>query len=123
MKAILAIALLSLLALAGCSGSGPQTPSQDADGNYVIHLTSANKFTPMNAKVPAGSNVTWVNDGGIHDVTAHDGSWSSDDTATGLGHKMAKGESFSKQFLTPGTYDYHCENHISMGMKGTLLVE
>lgn len=124
MKLLLAISLLTLLALAGCSGSGgAEVPSRDADGNYVIHLSAGNKFSPMVAKIPAGSSVSWVNDAGVHDVTAQDGSWSSDDAETGLGHKMAAGETFQKQFVTPGEYDYECQLHSSQGMKGTIIVE
>lgn len=124
MKALLAVALLLLLALAGCSGSGPQTPSMDAEGNYVIHLTAGNKFSPMLAKVPVNSTVVWVNDGGVHDVTAHDGAWSSDDvTAPGLGHKMQKGDRYVRTFTEAGDVDYHCVIHASTGMTGTLTVE
>ena len=124
MKLLLALSLLTLLALAGCSGSGgAQVPSQDANGNYVIHLNSGNKFSPMVAKVPAGATVSWVDDSGVHDVTAHDESWSSDDEETGLGHKMSAGDHFEKQFVTPGEYDYHCQLHSGQGMKGTIIVE
>ena len=124
MKLLVAATLLAALALAGCSGSGgAQVPDQDSDGNYVVHLSVNNKFTPMVAKVPAGATILWVNDGGVHDVTAHDGSWSSDDDDTGLGHKRAEGDEFAKQFAEPGEYDYHCQLHSSSGMKGTIVVE
>ena len=124
MKALVAVALLSLVALAGCSGSGPQTPAQDAEGNYLVHMSAGNKFSPMIAKVPVGASVSWVNDGGVHDVTAHDGSWSSDDaTSPGLGHKMQKGERYTRTFDQAGEVEYHCVIHASTGMKGTLIVE
>lgn len=124
MKVLLALAFVTVLALAGCSGSGgTQVPPQDADGNYVIRLSSSNKFSPMVARVPAGATVSWVNDAGVHDVTAQDGSWSSDDSETGLGRKMAAGDSFQKQFVTPGEYEYECGLHASQGMKGTIIVE
>ena len=121
MKALLAIALLGTLALAGCSGSGGDAtvPAQDGDGNYVIHMTASNKFTPMVAKVPVGATVKWVGDGGIHDVTAHDDSWSSDDE----GSKLQAGDSYTHTFTAAGEVDYHCQLHASAGMKGTIVVE
>lgn len=122
MKALLAIALLGTLALAGCSGSSGEAtvPAQDAEGNYVIHMTASNKFSPMVAKVPVGATVKWVNDGGVHDVTADDGSWGSDDD---LGRKTQPGDSYTHTFTVAGEVDYHCELHRSAGMKATIVVE
>ena len=124
MKALLAAVLtLSTLALAGCSGGGTATPSMDAEGRYVIHLTASNRFSPANAEVPANATVVFVNDGGVHDVSAKDGSWSSDDLAGGgLGHKMQPGESYVRTFGGAGDVEYVCKLHSSQGMKGTLHV-
>lgn len=122
MKALVALVTLLALLLAGCSGSGPQTPATDEQGRYVIHLTPGNRFSPANAQVPAGATVAFVNDGGVHDVTAHDDSWSSDDTVGGLGHKMQPGESYERKFGSAGDVDYHCALHASQGMKGTIHV-
>ncbi len=122
MKALLAVLVLSALALAGCSGGGPATPATDSEGRYVIHLTAGNRFSPANAQVPAKATVLFVNDGGVHDVTAHDDSWSSDDVVGGLGHKMQPGDSYQHTFATAGVVDYHCGLHASQGMKGTLHV-
>ena len=121
MKALLALALVAALA-AGCSGStpGPVTPPTDAQGHYVIHLLSSNQFSPKDAKVPVGANVTWVHDGGAqHDIV--DGgsppAFSSDDD---LGHPVGPGQSYSHKFTVAGTYHYHCNFHT--GMEGTLTV-
>lgn len=123
MKLLFGLLAVGLL-LAGCTSSaGPVEPSMDDEGRYVIHMTAANRFTPMDAKVPAGATVVWVVDGGVHDVTAHDGSWSSDSTTNGgLGKKMGKGDEFVRTFADAGAVDYHCELHASVGMKGTLHV-
>lgn len=123
MKLLVAFLAVAAFALAGCSTTdGAVTPNMDAEGRYVIHLTAANRFSPADAKVPANATVIWVNDGGVHDVTAHDDSWSSDDIVGGLGHKMKEGEAFEKQFVTPGDYEYHCQMHASQGMTGTIHV-
>lgn len=121
MKAFLVLAAASLL-LAGCSGGagGAQVPDQDDEGRYVIHMTSGNRFVPADAKVPAGATVVWVNDGGVHDVTAHDESWSSDKD---LGRKIQAGQEYERTFDAAGEVEYHCAIHASTGMAGTLHVE
>jgi manganese oxidase len=114
MKALLALALLCL-AVAGCSGapSGPATPTQDAQGHYVIHMTSANQFSPRDAKVPVGANVTWVHDGGAqHNVVDKAGAFTSETLGTG--------QSYAHKFDAAGTYHYHCAFH--SGMEATLTV-
>lgn len=118
MKLLVVLAALAALTLAGCSGSGGDgsVPEQDAQGRYVIHMTANNRFTPADAKVPTGATVVWVNDGGVHDVTAHDDSWKSP-------RFMQEGTSYERRFTSPGTYEYHCDLHASQGMTGTLIVE
>jgi plastocyanin len=70
-------------------------------------------YGPAVLTVPAGSSVTWVNEGvALHTVTARDGSFDS-----GL---MATGDSFTRTFTQPGTYEYFCTLH--PGMIGTLVV-
>ena len=36
---------------------------------------------------------------------------------------MPPGSSYIVRFLTPGTYDYHCEFHLAQGMTGTVVVQ
>jgi plastocyanin len=118
MKAFLALALVSALA-AGCSSStsGPVTPQTDAQGHYVIHMLVSNQFSPKDAKVPVGANVTWVHDGGAqHNVVDLGGSFTSDD----LGHTVGPGQSYTHKFASAGTYHYHCAFH--SGMEATLTV-
>jgi plastocyanin len=114
MKPILALALVAAL-FAGCSGSttsGPITPQKDAQGNYVIHMMASNLFSPADAKVPVGANVTWVHDGGAaHNVVDLGGSFRSQAVSSG---------SYAHTFATAGTFHYHCEFH--NGMDGTLTV-
>lgn len=118
MKLLLALAAVAALLLAGCNGGsdGGSTPETDGQGRYVIHMTANNRFTPADAKVPVGATVVWVNDGGVHDVTAHDDAWKSP-------RLMPEGASYERRFTTPGTYEYHCDLHASQGMTATLVVE
>ncbi|MEK6976321.1 MAG: plastocyanin/azurin family copper-binding protein [Candidatus Thermoplasmatota archaeon] len=113
MKLLFALVAATLL-VAGCAKpGGASVPEQDAEGRYVIHLTSANKFTPADAKVPLNATVLWDNAAGVHDVTAHDGSWKSP-------RAMSPGTNYQHTFAAAGEYDYHCTLH--SGMVGTIHV-
>ena len=64
-------------------------------------------YAPASITVKVGSTVTWTNrDSAAHTVTADDGSFGSKAIATG--------GTFSRTFLTAGTYTYHCAIHPSM---------
>ena len=104
----------------GCSGSGGTgtVPPTDSQGRYVIHMTSANQFSPANAKVPVGSTVVWMHDGSAnHDVQANDGSFSSGPTAG-----LKEGDSFEHKFDAAGSFAYFCTVHQGSGMHGTIVV-
>lgn len=114
MKLLLALLATSAFLLAGCTGSSDgSVPAQDDQGRYVIHMTASQRFTPSHAEVPVGAKVLWVNDGGVHDVTGHDG-WESP-------RLMPEGATYERTFAEAGSYEYHCTLH--SGMTGTLHVE
>lgn len=119
MKALAAVALLSLVLLAGCGApAGPAAPPTDAEGRYVIDMTSGNRFSPSQAKVPVGATVVWEHKGGApHDVQAEDGSFSS-----GPIGGLTDGEEFAHQFNETGTFTYYCHVHQGSGMTATLTV-
>jgi plastocyanin len=118
MKALLALALLSFLMLAGCGTPAATTPPTDGEGRYVIEMTSGNQFSPAKAQVPVGATVVWEHRGGApHDVQARDGSFSS-----GPVGGLTEGEEFPHQFNETGTFSYFCHVHEGSGMKGTLTV-
>jgi len=71
-------------------------------------------FAPRTITVKVGNTVTWTNGDSVgHTATADDDSFD-----TGL---LAKGQSGSVTFDTPGTYTYFCTPHPNM--KATVLVE
>lgn len=89
------------------------TDEATAGGEEAIAIEGF-AFGPAELTVPAGTTVTWTNnDGAPHTVTADDGSFGSENLATG--------DTFSFTFDTPGTYTYHCEIHPSM--TATITVE
>ena len=70
------------------------------------------QFQPHSVTIVQGGTVTWTNeDSAVHDVSFTDGST----------RDLKKGESYSKTFSKPGTYDYRCNIHPAM--KGTVVVK
>jgi plastocyanin len=71
-------------------------------------------FTPQNLTVEVGDTVTWTNEV----ITGHDttcqGVWASP--------LLARRQTFSFTFTTPGTFNYICTPHVSFGMTGRITV-
>lgn len=81
-------------------------------GTSKISITSA-AYSPASLTIVSGSTVTWTNNDNMpHTVTTEDGNINSGD--------IAPGSSFSKTFMTTGTYNYH-DVH-STDMTGVLIV-
>lgn len=73
-------------------------------------------FNPTTLTVAAGATVTWRNGSGTsHTVTSNQGS-----PATFDSDQIGPGATFSRQFPSAGTFQYHCSNH--PGMTGTIQV-
>src|SRR5438874_10110396 len=90
-----------------------------ATGNVSI---VDNNFQPQQLTVTAGDTVLWTDNGdNPHTVTADDGSFDSSNGGSGT---LAKGQTFSHAFSTPGTHAYHCKIHGAaggIGMSGTIV--
>jgi FtsP/CotA-like multicopper oxidase with cupredoxin domain len=76
-----------------------------------------NAFSQQNITIQAGASITWRNDDtNVHTSTSDTGgntnSWDSP--------LLSKGQTYTKTFLTPGTYSYHCSVHPNM--TGTITV-
>lgn len=87
------------------------TAQAQAKTNTVSMKSMA--FQPKELTISAGDTVTWVNnDPMLHDV---------DIDNLGKSPEMRKGETYSKTFDKPGTYDYDCDLH--PGMTGKIIVK
>lgn len=76
-----------------------------------------NFFDQANITVEQGTTVTWVQNGeNAHTTTSYDGLWDSGIIAGG------SDATFSHTFDEPGTFDYFCQPHESLGMVGTVTV-
>ncbi len=71
-------------------------------------------FSPQVDTITAGDSVKWTNNGlGAHSSTSNTAVWDSD--------TLQLGESFTRQFNSPGTFPYHCKVHAFM--TGTIVVK
>lgn len=131
LPAILAAALLALLA--GCSEPEQGvTPPQDAQGRYVIEMTSQLTFEPVRAKIPAGATVIWVNNATMpHDVAGYEGDpiksdfedFSSGESAPpGTVALIEPGGNYTHTFAKKGTWTIWCHTHHEERMKGIVHV-
>jgi plastocyanin len=122
--------------LAGCSNA-PQpegvVPAQDAEGRYIISMTSDLTFDPAVAEVPEGATVVWRNDsnGTVHDVAGYRGDpieqdvedfSSFDAPPDGLGRAIPPGGEFTHGFSESGDWTIWCHTHHEEGMKGVIRV-
>ncbi|HSN01346.1 MAG TPA: plastocyanin/azurin family copper-binding protein, partial [Rudaea sp.] len=102
----------------GSDGSGG---GYGGSGSYPILA-----FSPTPLTITAGDSVTFQNLGGAaHNVHAADNSFrcaNGCDGQGGNGDPSSASWSFTLTFNTPGTINYYCDNHVSMGMKGSIVV-
>ncbi len=109
----LIVALFAAIAIIQFDSCNSSTTSPTALNTVTIAGTS---FTPTTLIVPKGTVVTWRNDDSkVHTATADDGNWDTKD--------ISPGEAKSITFDKIGSFPYHCIYHVTMGMKGTIIVQ
>jgi plastocyanin len=105
MRRLLQLVTISLVALLVFA------PSAWSQGQEVTVRMEDNFFDQANITVEPGTTVRWVQSGNNpHTTTSYDGLWDSGMIEGG------SGGTFSFTFEEPGTYDYYCIPHESMGM-------
>lgn len=97
----------------GMSGvaSAQETPVISMGNNY---------FDPIGLYVEPGTTVRFEIEAGTHSATAYDSRIPSE--ATPFDSGVLSEDGFEHTFDTPGTYDYYCIPHQSMGMVGRIVV-
>jgi len=108
------VALLGAgVAICGSSLSGSARTVSVGVGNGNVL-----QFFPATTNIATGDSVLWTwNSTGLvpHSTTSDtNGLWDS-----GLGPAP---KSFTNTFNVAGTYPYHCTQHVTLGMKGTIIV-
>lgn len=85
------------------------------------------QFEPAAVAVSAGTTVRWewTGEGGAHNVVADpDGQIGESDHEFSSGDPVdEEGETYEQMLDDSGTALYHCEPHLSVGMKGAVVVE
>ncbi len=105
-------AVIALLAVS-CSSGTSSTPATNSPNTVSM---SASQFNPASITVTKGTTVTWKNDDAIvHTSTGDNSLWNTGD--------IGGGTSKSFTFTTIGTFTYFCKYHVSMGMRGTVIVK
>ena len=87
-------------------------------------------FNPIGLFIETGETITWELENGVHTSTAYEKGLDSasvtriPDGAAGWtsGTISQQGKTFEHTFETPGTYDYFCIPHKSLGMIGRIVV-
>ncbi len=113
------------MAVAACSGSSMTGYGSNNNGSSQGSGTGSSvsiidyAFSPETLSITAGTQVTWMNNGGTsHTSTADDNSWNSGTLAAPMGGGAygggTAGQSFSHTFNATGTFAYHCGFHATM---------
>jgi|SRR3989344_6956583 len=109
-KILIIVALVIALSLvAGCNNAGNQDSTSTSTNSVEIKDFA---FNPATINIKAGTVVTWTN----QDTAKHTVKLDEIESPS-----LAKGQSWSYSFTTPGTYNYICSLHPSM--KGKIIVE
>lgn len=105
---IFAIAVLAVLSAATLPSPDLRGLAAEAAPARAVTIKIANfDFSPAITTVPAGTQVTWINDDDdAHDVIGDGGAFRSTPLDTG--------DSYAFTFAKPGTYGYHCGLHPHM---------
>lgn len=137
LKATAAIATGSVAILAGCAndtgGGADSTKTKSPTETNTVQMVSGSTsyyFDPIGLFVEKGETVTWKSKIGAHTSTAYvDGTGPATVTripndASGWNSGMISGggQQFEHTFDVPGTYDYFCIPHKSLGMVGRIVV-
>jgi plastocyanin len=111
----------------------PNTTATDAPAQGTVHTVrmtttqggATGTFEPANLTVKKGDVIRFVSEGNA----AHNVSFPADQNAgkanlPAPGPFMVDGQTYELQVnLDPGSYNYQCDPHAAMGMKGALTVQ
>ena len=88
----------------------------------TIHKVSVvnYKFEPKEITITQGDTVIWTNTNGNHNVNGQKSVFPSNPES--FGNSLGTNWTYQYIFNTAGTYDYHCDPHIGMGMVGKVTV-
>ncbi len=105
-----AVASLAIPATVGATATAARPMAEDAPPDVTVQIVAL-RMVPDRVEITTGTTVTWVNNeaadypvaGGVHELAADDGSWTSP--------RIAPGTRWSRRFDLPGTVRYHSTGH------------
>lgn len=111
---LVAVCIVCVLALAGCSGGGTAPPTSEStapgggssSGTGKAVAIGGMVFSPESVEIKAGDSVTWTNNDSASHIVTGQGRISS--------NELGQGDTYSKTFDAAGTYDYRCSIHPDM---------
>jgi plastocyanin len=119
MKRLFFTALALVSVLVACSSD--DDAATDDTGVVNVLATANNSFDPPQVTIKVGQTVRWTWRGGTHNVVSGK-NCTREDEFKGSG-APAPGGTYEFTFEKAGTFEYFCELHCSMGMKGQVVVQ
>jgi len=105
-------------------------PAAVRAANVTVNVGGlSTSYSPSTVTIQVGDSVTWVNQGGGHNVVADNGSFrcaNGCDGAGGNGNVSSSAWTATRTFTQAGTFGYFCEAHGGpggSGMAGTVVVQ
>ncbi len=86
---------------------------------HIVQLTHST-FDPEVLEIVAGDTVEWQNSTDYHNVNGTTEAYPSNPES--FGNDPGINWTFQHVFSVAGTYDYHCDPHLSIGMTGQVIV-
>lgn len=123
-RATLAIFASALLVVvASCGGDDSSGPGDNGAFTGTIHILD-NRFSPASVTISAGDSVTWRWEGNnFHTVTQGTNPTTPPPDQKLFDSGLKDSGTFGFRFNDPGTVQYYCDPHRTMGMTGTITVK
>jgi plastocyanin len=120
------LVLLLSAAPVWCNNINVSVGGQTSGGYDYGGTTPVLSFSPADITINAGDTVTFINNGGTHNVTSDTAGLfrcaNGCDGSGGNGNLSGAAWTATVAFNTPGRFGFHCEQHQSMGMVGSITV-
>lgn len=91
-----------------------------AQSSHAVSVSNY-KYTPAELTITAGDEVVWTNAGGTHNVDGKTSAFPTNPVSFG-NNLSGSAWTYKFVFTTPGTYNYQCDPHTSLGMVGKIIV-
>ncbi len=90
--------------------------------DHIIEARPDNTFAPDDITINPGEIVQWVNMGGFHNVNGDKSDFPDNPESFGNGAASNDSWTFEYTFMVEGIYEYQCDPHAGLGMKGKITV-